>query len=106
MKKLVFFIPAILFTIIYGLLAIVSITSIHPIAIVLLIMFWSAGVLLYKKVIWGGLLGIIPAAVFIYMGTQDTGQIFSETPIGIVILLYYVVCICWIYKKNISKSGS
>lgn len=106
MKKLIFFIPAIVFTILYGCAALEGIGAIHPIAIVWLLLFWSAGVLLSKAIFWGGLLGIIPAACFIYMGTQETGQIISETPIGIAILLYYGVCIYCVYKKNLSKSGS
>ena len=103
MKKL-FFIPAIIFTILYGCLALGRIGAIHPIVIACLLLFWIAGVLLSKTMIWGGVLGLIPAACFIYMGTQETGQIFNETPIGIVVLLYYAACMYYVHKKNSLKS--
>lgn len=104
MKKLGFFIPAIIFTIFYGWLALDGIGAIHPIVVVWLILFWGAGILLSKNVFWCGLLGLIPSICFIYMGTQDTGQVISETPIGVVILFYYMVCIYYVYKKDLSKS--
>lgn len=103
MKKLIFFIPAIVFTILYGCAALGGMGAIHPIVIVWLLLFWIAGALLSKAMFWGGILGVIPAVYFIYMGTQETGQIISETPIGIVVLLYYVICIYCVYKKNTSK---
>lgn len=104
MKKLVFFIPAIVFTIFYGLVASGGIGAIHPIVILWLALFWISGVLLRKTMFLGGLLGILPAACFIYMGTQETGQIMKETPIGIVILLYYAVCMYFVYKKSCSRN--
>ena len=100
MKKILFFIPAIVFTIFYGLAASGGIGDINPIVILWLALFWISGILLSKTLFWGGLLGVIPAACFIYMGTQETGQIIKETPIGIVVLLYYAVCIYYVYKKG------
>lgn len=100
MKKILFFIPAIVFTIFYGLAASGGIGAINPIVILWLALFWISGILLSKTLFWGGLLGVIPAACFIYMGTQETGQIIKETPIGIVVLLYYAVCIYYVYKKG------
>lgn len=104
MKKILFFIPAIVFTIFYGLLGLGGIGAIHPIVILWLALFWISGILLSKTLFWGGLLGVIPAACFIYMGTQETGQIIKETPIGIVVLLYYAVCIYYVYKKGCSRN--
>ncbi|HAE61635.1 MAG TPA: hypothetical protein DCG38_04820 [Eubacteriaceae bacterium] len=104
MRKLVFFIPAIILTIFYSWAALSGIGAIHPIVAVWLVLFWIAGTLLSKTAFWGGLFGIIPATYFIYMGTKETGQIISETTIGIVIFLYYVACIYCVYKKNLSKS--
>lgn len=104
MKKLVFFIPAIIFTIFYGLVAFGGMGAIHPIVLLWLALLWIAGIFLSKTLFWGDLLGMIPAACFIYMGMQETGQIVSEIPIGIVVLLYYVACIYYVYKKS-SKRG-
>lgn len=101
MKKIVFFIPAILFTIFYALAALLAMGAIHPIVILWLALLWIAGVLLSKAVLWGCLLGFIPGAYFIYLGTQETGQIFKETPLGIIILLYYAICTIYcVYKKK------
>lgn len=100
MKKVLFYIPAIFFTLLYGWLALDGIGAIHPSVLVWLLLFWTAGILLGKGISWGGVLGFIPAIAFIYMGTQNTGQIISETPIGVVILLYYAVTIYFINKKR------
>lgn len=101
MRKLAYFIPAIVFTIMYGLAIVIGgIGSINPIVIVWVALLWIAGVLLNKGVVWGGLLGMIPGACFVYMGTQETGQIIKETPFGIIILFYYVLCIYFVYKKK------
>lgn len=104
MKKWLFFIPAIIFTLFYGLAALSGIGSIQPVVITWLALFWISGSLLSKAVFWGGILGTIPAICFIYMGTQDTGQVLSEMPIGIIILFYYIVCTYYIYKKGILKN--
>ncbi|MFV0255132.1 MAG: hypothetical protein ACK5G7_03270 [Erysipelotrichaceae bacterium] len=105
MKKLWFFVPAVIFTLLYGLLALGEISAINPIVIVWLLFLWLAGVLLSKTIFWGGLVGMIPALSLIYMGTQETGQIINEAPIGIVVLLYYLVCIYFVYKKRTSNSN-
>ncbi|MEG1061119.1 MAG: hypothetical protein RSD35_02080 [Oscillospiraceae bacterium] len=107
MKKILFFFPAIISTIVYGLLAVLGgIGTIHPLVAVWLLLFLSAGALLRKAKVIGGIFGMIPALQLIYMGTQETGQIIEETPIGIIILLYYMVCIYFVYKKNVSKKSS
>lgn len=100
MKKLVFFIPAIIFTIFYGLAALAAMGAIHPIVVLWLALLWIAGVFLSKSMFWGGLIGFIPGVYYIYMGMQETGQIFKETPFGVIILLYYAVCIVYCIYKN------
>ncbi len=104
MRKITFFVPAIIFTFFYGLLASSGGGALSSMVIVWLILFWIAGTLLSKSMFWGGLIGTIPAVCFIYMGTQETGQIMSETPIGIVVLLYYAICACCVYRKRKLKS--
>lgn len=101
MRKILYFIPAIIFTLFYVFIAfLIGIRFIFPIVICWLALLWLAGILLIKNIWWGGLLGCIPALCFIYMGTQDTGQIIKETPIGIVLLLYYLLCCYVVYKKS------
>ena len=102
MKKIIFYIPAIIFTILYGLLAIGGIGAISPVVAVWLVLFLTSGILLSKNMLWGGLLGALPAIHLIYMGNQETGQVINEMPIGIIVLIFYIVCssfICYKSKK-------
>ncbi len=92
MGRVLFYIPFILFGMLYGFAAFSNIGYISPIAIVWLVLFFMSGFTLSKNFYWGGLLGILPAISLIYMGTRDTGQIINEMPIGIVVLFYYVIC--------------
>lgn len=101
--KILYFIPTILFTLFYGFAAFASgIGFIYPIVICWLALLWIASILLTKDIWWGGLLGCIPALCFVYMGTQDTGQIINETPIGIVLLFYYAICCYVVYRKKVN----
>lgn len=100
LKKWLFFIPAIVFTFFYGWLALDGIGAIHPVVFVWLALFWISGILLSKTVLWGGLFGAIPGIYFVYMGTQEAGQIISETPIGVVVLLYFAMCTYCVYKMK------
>ncbi|NMD69360.1 hypothetical protein HHO41_03600 [Bacillus sp. DNRA2] len=100
MKKTIFFIPAIIFSILYGAIAINDIGAISPVVVVWLALFFISGFLLNKNAFWGGLLGTLPSIHLIYMGTQDTGQIINEMPIGIVLLIFYIICGFFVYKNN------
>ena len=100
MKKIIFFIPAIIFTIFYGLIAMSSIGSIASFVLVWLVLFYASGLLLAKNIFWGALFGTLPVLHIIYMGTQDTGQIFNETPIGIAVLVFYIVCGYLVFRKT------
>lgn len=105
MKKPLFFLPAIIFTIFYGWVALSGIGAINPIVLVWLGLFWISDILLTKDMFWSGLFGVIPAVLFIYMGNKKTGQIISETPIGIFVLIYYALCSYFVYKKQLPKNN-
>ena len=100
MKKIIFYLPAILFGIFYGVIAISNIGTISTIVVVWLALFFVSGFILNKNVFWGSLLGTLPAIHLIYMGTQETGQIVNEIPIGIVILIFYIICGYFVYGNN------
>ena len=85
MKKLLFYIPAIMFTLFYGIAALSGYSAISSVVSVWLLLWFISGFLLNKSYFWGSLLGVLPAIHLAYMGTQETGQIISETPIGIVV---------------------
>lgn len=100
MKKIIFYIPAIIFTFFYGMIAISNKWPISPIVFIWLALFFVSGYILHRNVYWGSLFGLLPAIHLIYMGTQDTGQIISETPIGIVVFIFYIICGCVVFKNN------
>jgi len=70
-------IPAIIFTVIYGILAIGGIGAISPVVAVWLFFFLASGILLSKDMFWGGLLGALPAIHLIYMGAKETGRVIT-----------------------------
>ena len=93
MKRLIVFLPAVLFGILYGLIAVLSgVKSFEIWVWVLLALMFLSGILLFMKKPWGCLLGVIPGAVFAVMGRYDTGQLINETPIGIALILFYLLC--------------
>ncbi len=92
MKKVIFYIPAIIFSIFYGAVAFIGVGSISPIIFVWIGIFCISGYILNKKQVCGVLAGLLPAIHLIYMGTQETGQLVSEVPAGIVVLIFYVIC--------------
>ena len=107
MKKIVFYIPAILFAIIFGWLAIsFGIGPISPIVLVWITLFLVSGFLLNNDKVLGGVLGLLPGIHLIYMSTKDTGQVINiELPFGIIILIFYVLCsgsVLYKIKKTIN----
>ena len=108
MKKIVFFIPAIVFTAFYGLIIIGTGLPVSPMVYVWIALFIISGILMVKKLFWGGLLGVFPGCYLIYMSTIDTGQIINiELPLGVIVVAYYLVCCAYIFiqrKKHTDKS--
>lgn len=103
-RKSVYFIPTIIFSVFYGLVVIGGgISIISSVAAVWLILFLISGILLSKNIFWGSLLGALPAIHMIYMGTQDTGQIINEIPIGIIVFVFYIICGGFIFFKSKKK---
>ena len=70
-----------------------------------MILFLVSGMLLVKKIFWGGFFGMLPGIHFIYMSTQDTGQILPiELPMGIIVIIFYLLCSGAVFF-NIKKSA-
>jgi len=104
MKKIVYYMPAIIFTVFYGSVVVGGgIGIISPIVIVWLVLFLIGGILLSKNVFWGSLFGALPAISLIYMGTKETGQIINEMPIGIIVLIFYIICGGYVFYKSKKK---
>jgi len=104
MKKPMFFIPAILFIVFYLCISICWgkglvdwWKAIHFIAPLLV-----AGVLLYKNIFWGGIVGVLPAIYLISFGRNTYTGI--ELPLGIIIFIHYMICSLLVYKKKIAHN--
>ena len=103
MKKVIFYIPTVLFAIIFGGLAIIGGTSsVSPIVIVwigFVLSWWDFILDQYKP--WGAIFGMLPGIHFIYMSTREIGQAIDiELPLGLIILFFYIFCGIYVYRKN------
>ena len=99
-KKVLLYIPAIIFTVFYGFVAINRIGTILPVVLLWVGLFFVSGFILGKDVFWGSIFGILPAINLIYLGTINTGQIINEIPIGVIILIFYIICGGFVFYKN------
>ncbi|CCZ56415.1 uncharacterized protein BN478_00316 [Clostridium sp. CAG:1219] len=104
MRKILYFLPFVLGCILYIFLGIASsFDSIHFLAWIALVILFIAALLMKNNKWWGCILGIAVGILLIYMGTQETGQIIKETPFGIIMCIYYIVCAILSYKKSNTK---
>ena len=101
MKKILYFLPFILGCNLYVFLGIASLfDSIHPFVWIALIILFIAGLLMKNNKWWGSVLGIAIGILLIYMGNQETGQVISETTLGIIMCIYYIICAIITYREN------
>ena len=101
MTKIIYFLPAIIFTAFYGFIIIVTGLPVLQLVYVGIALFIISGTLLCKKKFWGALLGIIPGGYLMYMRTIDTGQIINiELPLGIIVTVFYFICGIYVYVRN------
>ena len=102
MKKVLFYLPAVIYTIAVIALNIVLWTF-SPLWYAWVVLLWLGGFLLNKGKVWGGLFGLLPAAHILYMSTQSTGQVINEAPLGIITAIYVLACMFAAWKKNSGK---
>ena len=74
MKKVLFYLPAAIYTIAVIALNII-LKTLSPLWYVWAALLWLNGFLLNKGKVWGGLFGLLPAVHLLYMSTQSTGQV-------------------------------
>ena len=103
--KIIFFIPAILFVMIFVFVVTsLGISSIEPRSYVWLALILIAGILLSKDQFWGGFIGIFLGILTIYSSTKETGQIIDiELPIGVMVVIYYVLCSGFVIFKKAKR---
>lgn len=85
-RKGIYFFPALIWASIF-----LGIKSLEMSAILVEILFVFAGFLLSKKLIIGGVIGMFPSIYFVLSGNYSKTGI--ETPVGIVLFIYYLLCI-------------
>ena len=69
--------------------------------IVWIALFLISGFLMSSEKVWGSIFGMIPGMVFVWMSTNDTGQVINiELPLGMLIIGFYVGCGFGIYRKR------
>ena len=103
MRKVLFYLPAAIYTIAVIALNIIlkTFSQLWYFGVVLL---WLGGFLLNKGKVWGSLLGLLPAIHLLYMSTQFTGQAINiEMPLGLITALYVITCGFWGWKKDSNK---
>lgn len=98
MKKILFYLPVIIGFVFYIIVSFLgTVNSFVWLALLLLLI---SGILLNKNKWWASILGILIGCLLIYMGTQETGQIIKETPFGIIMIIYYIICGVISYKNK------
>lgn len=93
MRKYIGYIPVVLFALFYLLSGLTGASLALFRALIQLVCFFIAAVLLHKGIIWGSVLGMLPAAHMIYSGGY-------EIPVGIGILLFYIILGVYLWKKK------
>ena len=93
MKKVVYYVPAIVGLVFYCLLAVFSgIGAIHPAVWLCLTLLFASAILMTKKKLFGCIPGILVGVILIWMSFQYTGQVIDiERPLGIALILFYVL---------------
>ena len=98
MKKILYYLPVIIGFIFY--ITVSFLGSVNSFVWLALLLLLVGAVLLNKNKWWGSIFGILVGCLLIYMGTQETGQIIKETPFGIIMIVYYIICGVVSYKNK------
>ena len=100
MGKVLFYLPAVVYTIAVIALNII-LKTFSPLWYAWVVLLWLGGFLLNKEKVWGCLFGLLPAIHLLYMSTQSTGQVINiEMPLGIITALYVIACGFLVWKKG------
>ena len=100
MKKIIFYIPVIIFIIFYGWACfILEVGFISKDSVFFVGSFFVAGVLLSKNIFCGCLIGILPSICSIYGSIKGT-YLGIEIPLGTIVFIYYILCGYYIYRKK------
>ncbi len=103
MKKIVWYLPAIVYTI-----AVIALKNgfsiITPLWYVWCALLWLSGFLFDNQKVWGVISGLLPAVHLLYMSTKYTGQAINiEMPLGVITGIYIIICGVYVQKKQVQR---
>lgn len=101
MKRILYFIPAIVGCVFYGIMALAF--ELEPIAFLFLALLILSGIIMYKGKWWGAIFGLGAGVWLMCLDLKATGQIIMQWPIGLVIAVYFIVCGGVLFAKNNKK---
>ena len=100
-RRMLYFIPVLMFIIAYMVMLVFGFGIVSVKEVVWLLLFLISGFLLSGGKFWGSVFGMLPAVAFIYMSTEYTGQAINiEMPLGIALIIYYLVCSFIVYRGS------
>ena len=105
MKKVLFLLPAVLSAVLYIAIGIFdSFNLMSPLAWIMILVLFISGFFMIKNKPYACIGGIFFGCYLIFMSTQYTGQIIDiERPMGIIFIVYYLICGLVIFKDNQRK---
>lgn len=101
MKKMMYFLPAVLVCLIYGFVLFflegtfdAVIDMIHSVVFLYILLPVTGSVLLSKGKWWGGLVGAAMGLLLAWNNLQYTGfqHVNIDLPLGIAVSMYYIAC--------------
>lgn len=92
MKKILYFLPAIVFGLVYLLLIIEGQGPILWYGWLFLALMIVSGILLAKNKWWAAIMGVCIGIFFIYSGLTNEYMILPEWQVGIALVLYNIGC--------------
>ena len=99
MKKILYFIPAIIFCLLYGIAFIVW--DLEPVAYVFCLLLVLSGIILCYNKWWGAVPGIVMGIWLMALDLSTNGpKIIIQWPFGLVIVIYFILCGIVSYKNK------
>ncbi len=100
MRKVAGYIPAILFTVFYFAMWLVT-GFLGVSAIWRILCLWGAAFVLDKGFCWGSVFGLVPAIHMICMGVRNAAQsVYVEIILGVALALFYLIFGFYLWKKR------
>lgn len=99
MRKYLGYIPAVIFTVICG---VVGIDSAEPFFFLWLASLWCGGFILHKGFFQGAVFGVFPAVCIIVTGAEKQVEYYKniEIIVGVLLLAFFVLLGAWLWKKR------